>query len=60
MFEKVIKFLRECLGEMRKVAWLGRREVFYSTLAVIILVIVVGIFVGFVDFVLSKILAFIL
>ncbi|MFH1258501.1 MAG: preprotein translocase subunit SecE [Elusimicrobiota bacterium] len=56
MFNKIIQFLRECVEEMKKVTWLGKKEVFYSTIAVIALVVTVGIFVGFIDFILSVIM----
>lgn len=55
-----IKFLKEVYYELRKVNWLSRKEMIASTLVVVILVIVVAIFVGFIDFVLSKILEIIL
>ncbi len=55
-----IKFLKEVYYELRKVNWLSRKEMIASTLVVVILVIAVAIFVGFIDFVLSKILEIIL
>lgn len=60
LFNQVIQFLKEVYYELRKVTWLSRKEMFASTLVVVALVIVVAFFVGFLDFLLAKILDFIL
>jgi len=57
MFNKAIKFLREVINELKRVSWPGKREVIGSTIVVIILVGIVAVFIGFVDFLLLKILA---
>ena len=57
MFNKAIKFLKESVNELKRVSWPGKREVIGSTIVVIILVGIVAVFVGFVDFLLSKALA---
>jgi preprotein translocase subunit SecE len=59
-FAAVVQFLKEAMAELRKVSWLSRKEVIASTVVVIILVILVAIFVGIVDFVLARILGILL
>ncbi len=54
---KAVKFLKEAINELKRVSWPGKREVIGSTIVVIILVGIVAVFVGFVDFLLSKALA---
>ena len=48
-----IQFLQEAYGELKKSTWLTRKEATGSTLAVVILVGVVSIYVASIDFVLS-------
>ena len=57
MINKAIKFVKESITELKRVSWSGKREVIGSTIVVIILVGIVAVFVGFVDFLLSKVLA---
>ncbi len=54
------QFVKEAYAELKKVAWLSKKEVVASTIVVIILVIIIAIFVGSVDFVLARILAVLL
>ena len=56
MFEKIQQFLREVRAEMEKVTWPGRAEVQAATLVVIVLVILLAMFIGGVDFVVSRVL----
>lgn len=60
MFRRVIHFLREVVEELRKVSWSDKKQTIASTMVVILLVIVVAIFVGLVDFGLSVILGILL
>jgi len=50
------KFLREVAGELRKVTWLGRREVVHLTIIVLIVTIVSGLIFGAVDYGFSKLI----
>ncbi len=43
-------FIRETIGELKKVVWLTRREVAYLTLLVLIIAIVAGLVLGAVDY----------
>lgn len=56
MFEKIVRFLKETRAEMRKVTWPTRDELVESTKIVIIATIVVTIFIGIVDQILTLII----
>jgi preprotein translocase subunit SecE len=52
----VVRFLREVFDELRKVVWPTWSELYRYTLVVIFTVIVIGAFIGGVDYALSEIL----
>ena len=52
--EKIVRFLKEAKTELKKVTWPTPRQTLASTSVVIIVVIIVSIFLGIVDFGLSK------
>ncbi|HET6461190.1 MAG TPA: preprotein translocase subunit SecE [Syntrophales bacterium] len=52
--EKIVNFLKEAKIELKKVTWPTPRQTLASTSVVIIVVIIVSIFLGIVDFGLSK------
>jgi len=54
MIAKVQNFIGEVFAEMKKVSWVTRQELWDSTLIVIASSLLLGVFVGGVDFVLSK------
>ncbi|MCH3907924.1 MAG: preprotein translocase subunit SecE [Sphaerochaeta sp.] len=54
--KKMMKYFKECHNELKKVVWPTREVVLNSTKVVIVSTILVAIFLGFVDFVLLKIL----
>ena len=54
MFSKVIEFLTEVRGEVRKVTWPTRREAMGGTAVVVFVVLVMALFLGVVDAILSK------
>jgi preprotein translocase subunit SecE len=56
MFEKIVKFLKETKAEMRKVTWPTRDELVGSTKIVIIATLVVTLFIGVVDQILTLII----
>ncbi|HET6638902.1 MAG TPA: preprotein translocase subunit SecE [Gemmatimonadota bacterium] len=56
MLEKLRSFLREVRVEMEKVTWPGRKEVQAATLVIIALVLLLAVFIGGVDFVVSRVL----
>jgi preprotein translocase subunit SecE len=54
---RIGKFLRESRAEMKKVFWPTKKDVWYSTLVVIGLTVVVGFYIGLVDAVLTRLLS---
>ena len=54
MFTKAIGFLTEVRAEVRKVTWPTRREAMGGTAVVVFVVLVMALFLGIVDAILSK------
>ena len=54
MFSKAIGFLTEVRAEVKKVTWPSRREAMGGTAVVVFVVLVMAMFLGIVDAVLSK------
>lgn len=44
------KFISDTIAELKKVVWLSRREVVYLTGLVLLVVLIVGAFLGVIDF----------
>lgn len=57
---KAMQFLRESRVELRKVTWPTPKEALASTSVVIVVVIVVSMFLGIVDFGLTKLVRLVL
>ncbi|MBN2516247.1 MAG: preprotein translocase subunit SecE [Deltaproteobacteria bacterium] len=57
---KIGQFLRESRIELRKVTWPTPKEALSSTSVVIVVVIIVSLFLGVVDFGLTKIIKLVL
>jgi preprotein translocase subunit SecE len=55
-FERLLDFFRESRAELKKVSWPTKKQVWYSTLIVVALTGVLGIYLGVVDFILSWLL----
>jgi len=53
---RIKDFFRESKAELKKVTWPTRKQVWYSTLMVVLLTIVLGIYLGLVDFALTGVL----
>ncbi len=53
---KAINFLKQCMSELKKSTWLSRKEVAQSTVLVAIVVALVAMYVGIIDFGLTKVL----
>jgi preprotein translocase subunit SecE len=60
MMQKVMKFLSEAKAELKKVTWPSPKQTMASTLVVIIIVFIVSIYLGIIDFGLAKLVKFIL
>lgn len=58
--EKVLDFIRESKAELKKVSWPTKKQVWYSTLVVVVLTGVVGAYLGLVDILLTGIFSRIL
>jgi preprotein translocase subunit SecE len=57
---KVLNYFKESREELKKVVWPTRKEVIEMTLAVVIIVVFVATLLGFFDFILAKLLTFVL
>jgi len=57
---KIISFLNEVKEELAKVAWPTREQIIRYTVLVIIVSVVVGVFLGGLDYILTGITAYIL
>jgi preprotein translocase subunit SecE len=60
MFQRIKDFLREVKLEIKKVVFPNREELIGSTWVVIISTLIVAVFLGLVDFVLTKFVKYIL
>jgi preprotein translocase subunit SecE len=54
--ERVLDFLREARGELKRVSWPTRQQVWYSTLVVLFVTFAVSAYLGLVDAVLAALL----
>ena len=52
--KKIMQFIRECVGELRKVTWPSRAEVLSSTKVVFISTIIVAIILGVLDWLFTE------
>jgi preprotein translocase subunit SecE len=55
--ESIRRYFRETVGELRKVTWPTRREATNLTLIVILVTVVMGAYLGFLDFLVSRFFA---
>ncbi|CAO0823010.1 preprotein translocase subunit SecE [Desulfarculales bacterium] len=58
--EQSAQFLREVKTELKKVTWPGRKQTLSSTGVVVGLVIVISLFLGLVDYVLTHLVRFLI
>ena len=56
---KVEQFLREVRAELKKITWPGRKETIASTVVVIVIVLISGVYLGIVDAILSRLIRYI-
>jgi preprotein translocase subunit SecE len=54
------EFLEECWTELKKVHWPSRKEVQAATLVVVIGVVIIGVYLGAVDLVLTALVRWVL
>ena len=55
--KRLIGFIREAKAELKKVTWPGKQQIWRSTLIVIIFTLLVSIYLGVIDMVLTGILS---
>jgi preprotein translocase subunit SecE len=60
IIQKVTQFLKEAKVELKKVVWPSPKQTMASTAVVIIIVFIVSIYLGIIDFALAKLVKFIL
>ena len=60
MVEKAVQFFRDVRSELRKVTFPSRKETLASTVVVILAVFVIAVYLGVVDFALSRVISSIL
>jgi len=56
IISKPVNFLKEVKAELGKVAWSTRQELLASTIVVIVVTVILGVFIGIIDVILSKLL----
>ena len=54
LYEKIKQFFREVRVELKKVTWPSRKETVASTSVVLVLVILVSVYLGLIDVILSR------
>ena len=60
LFKRIRNYLADVWAEMKKVSWVKRRELFTTTLVVIIFSTVMAVFIGVFDFIFSQLLHLVL
>jgi len=60
MFEKIKQFIKDVRFELGKVTWTSREELIYSTMMVAVVSLILAIFIGAVDLVLSNLASLLL
>ena len=60
IIQNVTQFLKDAKVELKKVVWPTPKQTVASTAVVIIIVFIVSIYLGIVDFVLAKLVKFVL
>jgi len=60
LFQRVRNYLADVVAEMKKVTWLGRKELLTTTLVVIAFSAILAAFIGLWDFIFARLLGLIL
>jgi len=60
ILQKIIRFLTEAKVELKRVAWPTPKQTLASTTVVIVIVFIIAFFLGIVDYVLARLVKFIL
>lgn len=54
MFKNILSYFKESKEELSKVVWPTRKKTFEMAIAVIVIVIIVGIYLGGIDYLLNE------
>lgn len=57
LWSRMTKFFREVRSELRKVAWPNRKELVNYTIVVLVTVLIVAVYIGAVDLIVSETLS---
>jgi preprotein translocase subunit SecE len=60
ILQKIIRFLSEAKLELKRVTWPTPKQTLASTTVVIVIVFIVAIYLGIIDYVLARLVKFIL
>ncbi len=60
LFKRIRNYLADVWAEMRKVSWVRRKELFTTTLVVIVFSTLLAAFIGLFDFIFSRLLNLVL
>lgn len=58
--EKVLDYIRESKAELKKVTWPTKKQIWYSTLVVIVVTLLVSAYLGLVDLILTGVFSHII
>ncbi len=57
LFKSIVNFIKESYIELKKVAWLSKKEVVTSTIVIVVLILLLSIYIGLIDFILAKVVS---
>jgi preprotein translocase subunit SecE len=60
LFKRTRNYLADVWAEMRKVSWVQRKQLFTTTLVVIVFSTILAFFIGVVDFIFSRLLSIVI
>jgi len=60
ILQKVIRFLSEAKVELKRVTWPTPKQTMASTTVVIVIVFIISIYLGIIDYILARLVKFIL
>ncbi len=60
LFKRLRNYLADVWAEMKKVSWVQRKELFTTTLVVIVFSTALAFFIGVVDFIFSRLLGLVI
>lgn len=55
--DTILTFIREARAELKKVTWPGKRQLWYSTIVVVVFSLLVSLYLGIVDMLLTGVFA---